>query len=207
MSPADDDLPVLAFADAGGWEAWLAANGGAADAGVWLKLAKKGNPASTLTRAEAVDGALVHGWIDGQAAAFDADWSLIRFTPRRARSKWSARNRARASALIAADRMAPAGLAEVERARADGRWDAAYAPASAATVPADLAAALDSTDRARAGFDALDAANRYAILHRLETGSARTRPARVARFAAMCAAGETLHPPRVPERGGSAPPS
>lgn len=197
MKPENGDLPILAFSDAAAWEHWLAS---AAAPGVWLKLAKKGNAASTLTRGEAVDGALGHGWIDGQAASFDADWSLIRFTPRRARSKWSEKNRFRATELIAEGRMAPAGLAEVARAKADGRWDAAYAPASTATVPDDLAATLDALPGARAGFAALDAANRYAILHRLATGSAKTRPDRIARFAAMCAAGEALHPPR-PRRG------
>ena len=192
MTPADDGLPVLSFADAAGWEAWLAE--AAPDAGLWLKLAKKGNAASTLTRAEAVDGALIHGWIDGQAAPFDADWSLIRFTPRRARSRWSQKNRARAEELIAAGRMAPAGLAEVDRARRDGRWDAAYAPASTATVPDDLAAALDAEPAARAFFDTLTGANRYAILYRVaDAKRPATRAARIAKFAAMCAAGETVH--------------
>jgi len=203
VRPDDDTLPVLAFADAGEWERWLATTGMASGAGVWLKLAKKGNAASKLTRAQAVDGALIHGWIDGQAAGCDADWSLIRFTPRRARSKWSEKNRSRACELIAAGRMAADGQAEIDRAKVDGRWDAAYAPASTATVPGDLAAALDAVPGARAFFDALDAANRYAILHRLQTGSPRTRPARVARFVGMCENGETLHPARNPRAAGA----
>ncbi len=197
MTPASDGLPVLAFADALAWEAWLGAQ--ADDAGgLWLKLAKKGNAASALTRAQAVDGALIHGWIDGQAAALDGDWSLIRVTPRRRRSMWSQKNVARAEELIAAGRMAPAGIAEVERARADGRWAAAYPPASTATVPDDLAAALNAMPAARAFFDALSGANRYAILHRVhEAKRADTRAARIDRFVAMCLAGETIGgPPR-----------
>ncbi|SOB80548.1 Uncharacterized conserved protein YdeI, YjbR/CyaY-like superfamily, DUF1801 family [Sphingomonas guangdongensis] len=194
MTPADDGLPVLPFADAGVWEGWLAANGGAA-AGVWLKLPKKGNAESTLTRAQAVDGALIHGWIDGQAGKWDDAWSLIRMTRRRARSPWSEKNRTRADELIAAGRMAPAGLAEVERARADGRWDAAYPPASSATVPDDLAAALAANPPARAFFDTLSGANRYAILYRIhEAKRPETRAKRIKRFVAMCAAGETVFP-------------
>lgn len=192
MTPADDGLPVLSFDDAAAWEAWLACAD--SDAGLWLKLAKKDNPASTLTRAEAVDGALVHGWIDGQAAPFDAGWSLIRFTPRRARSRWSQKNRHRAGELVAAGRMVPRGLAEIARAKADGRWDAAYAPASTVTVPADLAAALDALPAARAFFDRLTGANRYAILYRIHDAKRpATRAARIERFVAMCARGETMH--------------
>ena len=205
MTPASDGLPVLAFADALAWEAWLGAQ--ADDAGgLWLKLAKKGNAASTLTRAQAVDGALIHGWIDGQAASCDADWSLIRFTPRRARSAWSEKNRARATELLADGRVAPRGLAEIERARADGRWDAAYPPASTAIVPDDLATALDADPVARAFFDALTGANRYAILLRIhEAKRPATRAARIARFVAMCAAGETIHDPPAPRRTVTAP--
>jgi uncharacterized protein YdeI (YjbR/CyaY-like superfamily) len=194
VTPADDGLPVLAFADAGEWEGWLAAHGGSAK-GIWLKLPKKGNTDSTLTRAEAVDGALIHGWIDGQAGKWDEAWSLIRMTPRRARSPWSEKNRTRAEELIAETRMATGGLAEVERARVDGRWHAAYPPASRATVPDDLAAALDAQPAARAFFDTLTGANRYAILHRIhEAKRADTRAKRIERFTAMCAAGETVFP-------------
>lgn len=187
------ELSTLAFPDAAAWEAWLAAQPPDA-AGLWLKLAKRGNTASSLTKAQAIDGALIHGWIDGQLAAFDADWSLTRFTPRRARSRWSEKNRARAGELIAAGRMTPRGLAEVERARADGRWDAAYAPASTIAVPADLAAALDAAPAARAFFDTLTGANRYAILYRVgEAKRPATRAARIDRYVAMCAAGEKVH--------------
>lgn len=155
---------------------------------------QEGQRGSTLTKPQAIDGALIHGWIDGLLAAFDEVWSLTRFTPRSKRSRWSEKNRARAEELIAHGRMAARGLAEVERARADGRWDAAYAPASTIAVPDDLAAALDATPAARAFFDTLIGANRYAILYRVgEAKRAATRAARVARFVAMCAAGETVH--------------
>jgi uncharacterized protein YdeI (YjbR/CyaY-like superfamily) len=198
VTEARAGLPILAFADAAAWEAWLAAQ--PRDGGVWLKLAKAGNPAASVTKAEAIDAALCHGWIDGQQAPFDQGWWLTRFTPRRPRGKWSRINRDRAEQLIAAGRVAPAGLAEIAAAQGDGRWDAAYAPASTAAVPEDLAAALAARPGARAFFDALDGANRYAILHRLETGSARTRADRVVRFAELCAAGETLHPRRPPRK-------
>ena len=189
-------LTIHAFADAAAWEAWLAAEPRITP-GVWLKLAKAGNSAPSLTKAQAIDGALIHGWIDGQLHPYDGDWWLIRFTPRKARSKWSERNRARALELIAAGRMAPAGQAEIDAARADGRWDAAYAPASTADVPDDLAAALDAAPGARAFFDSLTGNNRYAILYRV--GDAKrpaTRAARIAKFVAMCAAGETVYPPK-----------
>lgn len=196
MTPADDGLPVLGFADAGGWEGWLADNGGTAT-GVWLKLPKKSNADSNLTRAQAVDGALIHGWIDGQPCKWDDAWSLLRFTPRRARSKWSEINRTRVEQLIAEGRMAPRGLAEVARAQADGRWAAAYPPASTAAVPDDLASALDAVPAARTFFDTLTGANRYAILYRIhEAKRADTRAKRIERFVAMCAGGETVFPPK-----------
>jgi uncharacterized protein YdeI (YjbR/CyaY-like superfamily) len=186
-------LPILAFADLAAWEAWLAAQP-ATSRGVWLKLAKQSAGAACVGKAQAIDGALCHGWIDGQLNPFDDDWWLIRFTPRKPRSKWSEKNRRRAEHLLAAGRIAPAGLAEIDAAKADGRWDAAYAPASTAEVPADLAAALDADPRARAFFDTLTGANRYAILYRVhDAKKPATRAARIARFVAMCAAGETVH--------------
>ena len=186
-------LPILGFPDAAAWERWLAAEP-RSSAGVWLKLAKGGNPEPSLTKAAAIDGALVHGWIDGQIDRFDESWWLTRFTPRRVRSKWSEKNRARAEELIGAGRLAPAGLAEVAAARADGRWDAAYPPQGSAAVPADLAAALDAVPAARTFFDRLDRGNRYAILYRVhEAKRAATREARIARFVAMCAGGGTVH--------------
>lgn len=186
-------LPILAFADAAAWEAWLA--GQPRDSkGVWLKLAKVGAGAASVSKAEAIDGALCHGWIDGQLNPLDEDWWLIRFTPRKPRSQWSERNRTRAIGLMAAGRIAPAGQAEIDAARSDGRWDAAYAPQGSAALPDDLAAALDAEPGARAFFETLGGANRYAILYRVhQAKKPETRAARIARFVAMCARGETLH--------------
>lgn len=193
MSETRAGLPILAFPDAAAWEAWLAEQP-RGSAGVWLKLAKAGNPAPSVSKPEAIDGALCHGWIDGQLQPYDERWWLVRFTPRKPRSTWSEKNRSRAEELVVAGRIAPAGLAEIDAAWADGRWAAAYPPASTASEPADLAAALDAEPAARAFFDTLTGANRYAILYRI--GDAKrpaTRAARIAKFVAMCAAGETLH--------------
>jgi uncharacterized protein YdeI (YjbR/CyaY-like superfamily) len=187
-------LPIVAFDDAARWEAWLAAQP-RTHAGLWLKLAKAGNTASALTKAQAVDGALIHGWIDGQLNPYDDAWWLTRFTPRKRGSKWSEKNRTRAGELIADGRMAAGGQAEIDAAKAGGRWDAAYAPQSTASVPDDLAVALDADAAARRFFDSLDGANRYAILYRIQDAKRpATRAARIAKFVAMCAAGETVHP-------------
>jgi uncharacterized protein YdeI (YjbR/CyaY-like superfamily) len=186
-------LPVLDFVDAEAWETWLATHGGNA-AGVWLKIAKAGNAASSLTKAQAIDGALCHGWIDGQIDKYDEAWFLTRFTPRKRTSKWSENNRKRAEQLVADGRVAPAGLTEIETAKADGRWDTAYAPASTAAEPEDLTAALNAEPAARAFFDTLTGANRYAILYRVQTAKKpETRAARIAKFVGMCARGETIH--------------
>jgi uncharacterized protein YdeI (YjbR/CyaY-like superfamily) len=159
-----------------------------------IRFARKATAIPTVTYAEALEVALCHGWIDGQAGKGDETHYEQRWTPRRARSRWSKRNRAKAEALIASGAMRPAGLAEVERAKGDGRWDAAYDAPSTATVPDDLAAALEEAG-ARGFFDALDSHNRYAILHRTQDAKRpETRARRIAKFAAMCAAGERLHP-------------
>ena len=186
-------LPIRAFPDAAAWEAWLAAEP-LSSKGVWLKLAKASAGVASVSKAEAIDGALCHGWIDGQLNPYDDDWWLIRFTPRKAKSKWSEKNRTRATELLAEKRIAPAGLAEIEAAKADGRWEAAYAPATTIAVPDDLAAALDAEPAARAFFDTLTGANRYAILYRVhEAKKPETRAARIAKFVAMCARHETVH--------------
>jgi uncharacterized protein YdeI (YjbR/CyaY-like superfamily) len=186
-------LPVLGFADAAGFAAWLAAQPSDSP-GLWLKLAKRGSGIASLTREEAVDAALCHGWIDGQLHPYDAACWLIRFTPRRRASKWSEKNRARAQQLIAAERMHPRGLAEIEAAQADGRWEAAYAPASTAAIPPDLQAALDANPAAAAFFATLTGANRYAILYRIGAAKkAETRARKIADYVAMLARGETLH--------------
>ncbi|MDB5709809.1 MAG: hypothetical protein JWL96_1879 [Sphingomonas bacterium] len=187
------DLPIRAFADLAAWEKWLAAQPRSSK-GVWLKLAKASAGVASVSKGEAIDGALCHGWIDGQLNPYDDDWWLIRFTPRKARSKWSEKNRARATELLAEKRVAPAGRAEIESAKEDGRWEAAYAPAATIAVPDDLAAALDAEPEARVFFDTLTGANRYAILYRVhEAKKPETRAARIAKFVAMCARGETLH--------------
>jgi uncharacterized protein YdeI (YjbR/CyaY-like superfamily) len=162
--------------------------------GLWLRLAKRGAPERTLTRSEAIDAALCHGWIDGQLDTYNDYYWLIRFTPRRPRSKWSELSRQRATDLLAEGRMRPAGLAQIEMAKSDGRWERAYAPASAAEPPPDLAAALVANPKAATFFATLKGANRYAILYRigaLKTPEARAR--KIRQFVAMLERGETIH--------------
>jgi uncharacterized protein YdeI (YjbR/CyaY-like superfamily) len=186
--PGRDDLPVLGFASRDAWAAWLHAEHTTAP-GVWLRFAKKGSGRASVTYVEAVEVALCYGWIDGQTRSLDSEHWLQRFTPRRARSRWS-----KITALIAAGAMQPAGLAEVQRAQADGRWDAAYAGPREMTVPDDLRAALEANDAAREFFATLTGANRYAILYRIHDAKRPdTRARRIATFVAMLAAGETLH--------------
>lgn len=186
-------LPILPFADAAAWRRWLARHG-AREKGLWLKLAKKGNPASSLQRGEAIEEALCQGWIDGQLQGYDELWWLVRFTPRAARSKWSQVNCRTALRLVDEGRMQPAGLAQVQAAKADGRWDAAYASQSQATVPPDLQAALDGNKAAADFFATLNGANRFAILYRVqEPKLAATRVRRIEQLVAMLARGETIH--------------
>jgi uncharacterized protein YdeI (YjbR/CyaY-like superfamily) len=182
------------FASREEWRRWLAAEHADRPDGVWLEIAKKGSGIQSVARHEAVEEALCFGWIDSQAKSVDEDWFTQRFTPRRARSKWSRLMREKAEELIASGAMETAGLAEVERAKADGRWEDAYEPPSTATVPDDLRAALDADPAAAGFFDGLDATNRYAILHRIHDAKRpETRARRIAKFVAMCAAGETIH--------------
>jgi uncharacterized protein YdeI (YjbR/CyaY-like superfamily) len=191
---AAGELETRAFATAEEWETWLRAHHESAP-GVWIKFARKGSGVATVTYMEALHIALCFGWIDGQARGLDDSFYLQRFTPRRARSIWSKRNRDFATALIESGRMQPAGLREVERAKADGRWDAAYDAPSTATVPDDLRAALDAEPAAAAFFETLTSQNRYAILHRVQTAKKpETRARRIENFVAMLAAGETLYP-------------
>jgi uncharacterized protein YdeI (YjbR/CyaY-like superfamily) len=158
--------------------------------GIFLKIGKRGLGEPSLTYDEALDVALCYGWIDGRKDAFDDKHWLQRFTPRRRASKWSERNRSKALDLIARGRMQPAGHREVEAARADGRWDAAYPSASTATVPDDLQRALEADPAARAFFEALDRLNRYAILYRIhDARRPETRAQRIAGFVAMLAEG------------------
>jgi uncharacterized protein YdeI (YjbR/CyaY-like superfamily) len=188
------ELPVRSFASSADWEAWLAAQP-LTSKGVWLKLAKSASGIASVSKQEAIDGALCHGWIDGLVHKFDADYWLVRLTPRRPKGKWSQINRARALVLIKLGRMQQAGMKEIERAKLDGRWKAAYAPQSKATVPEDLLRALDRNSSARRNFDRLDRINRYAILYRVHDAKRpETRAQRIKQYVTMLSRGETIHP-------------
>lgn len=189
------DADELIVADAGAWRAWLDVNEGVSD-GVWLVLAKKGTTDPTsLTYAQAVDESLCSGWIDGQKRSRDATTFVERFTPRRAASLWSQRNIGLVEGLIAEGRMRERGHAEIERAKADGRWERAYASSRTAEMPEDLLAAFEVSEAAAATFATLNAANRYSVLHRLMTApSATSRGNRLAKLVAMLERGETPHP-------------
>ncbi len=183
----------MACARPADWQAWLARHH-ESSSGVWLRIAKKGGTGRSLTYAEAVDGALAWGWIDSQKQKYDDTAWLQRFTPRKARSPWSKINRDKATALIEAGKMKAPGLAEVERAKQDGRWKSAYDSARTSAVPKDLAQALAANKRAAAFFATLDAANRYAILWRLQTArKPETRARRLEKFVAMLALHQRIH--------------
>lgn len=188
-----DELPVRLFSVPTELEEWLEENHESAD-GVWLKIAKKGAPKPSVTYAEALEVALCFGWIDSQKRGLDETHFLQRFTPRRPRGRWSKINREKAEALIEAGRMRPAGLAQVEAAKADGRWEAAYEGQQSAKVPPDLQRELDANPAAAEFFASLDGANRYAILYRLdEAKKPETRERRLRKFIGMLERGETLH--------------
>ena len=195
------ELPELIVRDAPAWHAWLGKHH-ADETGVWLVLAKKGTEVPTsLTYDQALEEALCHGWIDGQAGRRDQATYRQRFTPRRPRSSWSKRNTDIAERLRAEGRMHSAGHAEVERAKADGRWEAAYAGPASIEVPPDLAEALAAEPRAQAMFEGLNSQNRYAILYRIATAKrADTRKRRIEQFVTMLARGETVHPQKRTER-------
>lgn len=188
-----DDLPILLFATPRDLEAWLE-ECHASSAGLWLKIAKKGSGVESVSYAQALGLALCFGWIDSQKRGFDERYFLQRFTPRRPRGKWSLINREKAEGLIASGAMRPAGLAEVEAAKADGRWEAAYAGQRTAEVPEDLQRELDRSEVAGEFFATLDSANRYAILYRLqEAKKPETRERRLRKFIAMLERGEKIH--------------
>ena len=190
----DRDLPVVSFSSRGDWAAWLAENHADA-AGVWLRLERKTPGSTPLTYPEALEAAIAHGWIDGTRKRLDERHYIQRFTPRRARSKWSKVNRDKAVDLIERGEMTPAGLREVERAKADGRWDAAYAGQRTMEVPDDLRAELDRNPAAAGFFAGLDSRNRYSILYRIDDAKrAETRARRIAKFVAMLDDGETIYP-------------
>jgi uncharacterized protein YdeI (YjbR/CyaY-like superfamily) len=183
---------ALAFASRDEWEAWLDERHRAAPDGAWLALAKKG--VEGLKHAEALEVALCFGWIDAQRRALDGERFLQRFVPRRPRSRWSRINRDSAEALIARGAMRAAGLREVERAKADGRWEAAYEGQRRAEVPPDLQAALDADPAAREHFATLDSRNRYAILYRIgEAKRPETRARRIAQYVEMLREGRRIH--------------
>jgi len=187
------DLPTMTFTSTKTFTTWMR-NNHTRSPGIWLKIAKKASGIKSITYAEALDVALCYGWIDGQKSGYDEQYFLQRFTPRRARSKWSKINCEKVGVLIEQGRMQPAGLAEIERAKADGRWDDAYDSQRTMTVPDDFQAALDKNPEARAFFATISSSNRYAILFRLHDAKRpATRSARIETFIAMLRKGETLH--------------
>ena len=189
---AKAEQPVVFFASPAEMEAWLEERGEASD-GIWLKFAKKDSGIRSVVYAEAVEIALCHGWIDGQARRLDDDHYLQRFTPRRARSKWSKINREKAERLISEGRMRPAGLREVERAREDGRWDEAYDSPATATVPDDFRDALDAEPAAREFFETLGSTKRYSFLYRIKDAKRpETRARRIAEYVELLREGKTL---------------
>jgi uncharacterized protein YdeI (YjbR/CyaY-like superfamily) len=193
MSEMHKGLPVISFASDAEWDAWLRENS-ADSAGLWVMIAKKGNDESSLTKTEAIRTALCWGWIDGQIGALDESWYVTRFTRRGARSKWSKINVGHVEQLEAEGRMQKPGIAQVEAARADGRWEAAYSSAGSKNIPPELQTALDANPAAAAAFAALDSANRYAMTYRVESAKrAETKQRNVEKFIAMLERGETIH--------------
>jgi len=190
---APSDLPVHRFPDQASFEEWLEAEHERSP-GIYVVIAKKGAPEPTLKQAEMVESLLCFGWIDGRANRLDEHSFTVRVTPRRAKSMWSKKNVEWVGRLAEAGRLRPAGLAAVEAAKADGRWDRAYAGSATITVPDDLAAALDAEPAAKAFFEGLDGANRYAVLWRVHTASTpATRAKRIAALVQMLAEGRRLH--------------
>ena len=187
------ETPIRAFKDATAWDAWLAKNQGN-EAGIWMRIAKKASGTKSTTYPEAVEIALCHGWIDGLKRPESPTAWLQRFTPRRKRSIWSEINREKAMALIAGGQMKPAGLAEIERAKRDGRWDAAYASPKSATMPADFKKELDRHPKAKAFFKTISKTNSYAIMWRIQTAKrAETRAKRIQTYIEMLEKGATIH--------------
>jgi uncharacterized protein YdeI (YjbR/CyaY-like superfamily) len=193
VSPTNE-LPVILFERVEDWEAWLEENH-ASSKGLWMRLAKKAAAITSINYQQALDVALCYGWIDGQKKSYDEDSWLQKFTPRGRKSIWSKINREKAQALIESGRMRPSGMAAIEAAQKDGRWDAAYASQSVATIPDDLQAALDANPEAAEFFATLNSANRYAILFRIHQAKrAETRAKRINDYIAMLARHEKLHP-------------
>jgi uncharacterized protein YdeI (YjbR/CyaY-like superfamily) len=193
-SSTRNDLPVIQFEGPQTWVTWLDEHH-ATSSGVWLRIAKKASGMASVTYDQALEVALCYGWIDGQKKSYDQESWLQKFTPRGARSIWSKVNREKAEQLIARGAMQPAGLAAVEQAKQDGRWEAAYDSQRSASVPSDFQAALDQHEEARAFFATLNSRNRYAILFRIQTAKKpETRAKRIEQFIRMLANHETLYP-------------
>ncbi len=189
-----DNLEIMSFDTQQDWEAWLKEHH-ADTKGVWLKISKKGASSPSVSYAEALDGALCYGWIDGQKAPFDDKYWLQKFTQRGARSIWSKVNCDKATALIAEGRMQPAGLRQVELARSDGRWERAYESQSKITIPDDFQSELDKNQEAKDFFNTLNSANRYAFLFRIHTAKKpETRFARIQKFIEMLSQHQKIHP-------------
>jgi uncharacterized protein YdeI (YjbR/CyaY-like superfamily) len=187
-----DGLPIVAFAGAADFQAWLERHRDRP--GAWLKLARKGSGIASVTYAAALDIALCYGWIDGQTGKLDDAWTLRRFTPRRSRSRWSQINCKRAEELAAEGKMQARGLREMDAAKSDGRWDAAYAPARTITAPEDFLEALKAHPEAQRFFEQISAQNRYAVLYRIQDAKKpETRVRRIGKFVAMLQEGKTLH--------------
>lgn len=200
-SKVKSELPVVRFKNKKDWASWLGKNH-SKSAGVWLKIGKKGSGIASVDYAQALEAALCYGWIDGQKKPFDEKWWLQKFTPRGAKSIWSKVNREKAEALIQRGEMKAAGLAAVESARRDGRWEAAYDSQSRATVPADFQAELDKHPKAKAFFATLNSVNRYAILFRLHNAKKpETRAKRMEQFIQMLDKNETIYPQAVRAKG------
>lgn len=194
QSKSSTELPIHYFERQLDWTAWLNENH-TSSPGVWLQLAKKGADAPSVSYDEAIEMALCFGWIDGQKRTYSDQFWLQKFTRRSEKSVWSKINRDKALALIEAMKMKPAGLKEIERAKLDGRWDAAYDSSSKATVPSDFQSALDGNARAKAFFGTLDSRNRYAVLFRIQTAKhAETRAKRISQFVLMLERHEKVHP-------------
>lgn len=193
MKSTNDELPVMHFTSGPDWEEWLKSNHAESE-GIWMKLAKKNSPIGSVSYADAVDIALCYGWIDSQKMALDAHFSLQRFTRRGARSKWSKINCGKVENLIAQGRMRPPGLKEIEAARNDGRWDAAYEPPSTITVPEDLQAELEKYPEAGEFFAKLSGSNRYSILYQIhDAKKPETRARRIEKYVTMLREGKKPH--------------
>lgn len=187
-------LSIMSFETQQDWERWLTEHHTNTE-GIWLKIAKKETGIPSVSYAEALESAICYGWIDGQKASFDGTYWLQKFTPRRPKSIWSKVNCDKATALIAEGRMQPAGLQQMELAKADGRWDVAYESQSKITIPADFQRELDKNQKAMDFFSTLDSTNRYAILFRIQTAKKpETRSARIHKFIEMLAQNEKIHP-------------